>query len=237
MNYGYHQKMLAGRRYIVTGATGGAGHATALLLAQCGASVTVRGRNVEALERLRREMPGSHNATISGTYDGLFHAAGVEHIGPCSMISEEAISKVFTPSIMMAFEFARDIGKRQNPLIKDGGSVVIMSSVAAQSGTTGMTIYAASKGAVESLVRSAAIEWAPRRIRCNAIRAGAFESTMHLRISARSTPEGMEAYAAKHPLGFGKANDIANAAVFLLSDLSKWVTGSMMTVDGGFSCQ
>jgi NAD(P)-dependent dehydrogenase (short-subunit alcohol dehydrogenase family) len=129
------------------------------------------------------------------------------------------------------------VGNRKQSLVKDGGSVILMSSVSAVRGTAGMSIYSASKGAIESLAQSAAIELAPRRIRVNAIRAGAFESPMHERIVARLTPEQYDAYCAKHPLGIGRAIDVAQMAVYLMSDAGRWITGSSMCVDGGYSCK
>jgi NAD(P)-dependent dehydrogenase (short-subunit alcohol dehydrogenase family) len=126
---------------------------------------------------------------------------------------------------------------RKTPLVKDSGSIVFMSSVAATHGQTGMSLYCASKGAIESLTRAAAVELAPRRIRVNAIRAGAFASPMHTRITQGMTEAAIDAYAAKHLFGFGRPEDVAHAVVFLLSDMAKWVTGSIFTIDGGYSAK
>lgn len=239
--------ILKDRRYLVTGATGGAGRATAKLIADCGGIVTCMGRDPERTEKVKRELSGGgHDVGIcdfsfgelkvSQRYDGIFHAAGTELLLPAGASNDEAWDKLFRPSVGAASMLCQAIGKRDS-ILKDGGSFVVMSSVAAVCGSSGMTVYAASKGAVEALVRSAAIEWAPRRIRVNAIRAGGFQSPMHSRIAARATEGSMADYAARHPLGFGKAEDIANMAVYLLSDAGKWISGTAVTVDGAYSCR
>ncbi len=244
----YARNILEGRRYLVLGATGGAGRATALLLSQCGASVTCMGRDPERTERVKRELHGGgHDTVITdfgktpepvlvGKYDGIFHAAGQEMISLTAMLRPDAVAYMFDTSIGAALWLSSLVGKRDS-LLKDGGSFVMMSSVAAVCGTPGMTAYAASKGAIESMVRSAAVEWAPRRIRVNAIRAGAFSGPMHSRIVERGNERSLAEYEAKHPLGFGKADDIAQMVVFLMSDGSKWQTGSIIALDGGYSAK
>lgn len=233
----YSTTLLRGRRFIVTGAAGGAGRATARLISQLGGSVSCIGRDPERTEAIKRTLDGGgHDCAISGEYHGIFHAAGVEHVGACSTWNLEKASEIFAPSVDLACELLGKVGRRQS-LLRDGGAVVMMSSVAAVCGTAGMTLYAASKAAIEGLVRSAAIEFAPRRIRVNAIRAGGFESPMHARIVSRAPPETIHDYERRHPLGFGHADDIANMAVYLLSDMGKWVTGTCVVCDGGYSCK
>lgn len=234
---------LQGKVILVTGATGGAGRATANLIARCGGRVICMGRDPERVTKMANELPGGgHSAMWEGSenpksIDGIFHAAGVEHVASSGMATPESAKKVFVPSVDFAIELLRAVAMRSGSIMKDGGSIVLMSSVAAIRGTPGMTIYSASKGAIESLTLSAAMELAPRRIRVNAIRAGAFESPMHTRMMARTTQHGADDYAARHPLGFGRAEDIANVAVFLLSDAAKWVTGACWATDGGFSAK
>lgn len=233
---------LKGKTILVTGATGGAGSATAKLIAKCSGKVVCYGRDPERITKISRELHGGGHSAVwpevtLPLVDGIFHAAGVEHISPASMSTTESQDKVFDPSITLAIQLLRLSSSRNGSNMKEGGSIVLMSSVAATRGASGMTLYAASKGAIEGLTRSAAIELAPRRIRVNAIRAGAFESPMHSRIMARATQVSAEDYAARHPLGFGRAEDIANMAVYLLSDAAKWVTGSIFSCDGGYGAK
>lgn len=229
---------LDGQRFLITGATGGAGGATAHLLASKGASLTLmQGRDLEATEKARRALPGGpHNILVQGVYNGIFHAAGIEHVGPLGNVSRETWGRVAEPSVELAVDILRDVAARKDSILRDGGAIVMMSSVAAVCGTAGMGIYAATKGAVEALCRCAAVELAPRRIRVNCVRAGGFTGPMHTRILDRLTEKGLNDYAARHPIGFGTSQDIANTVAWLLSDAAKWVTGSMVTVDGGYSC-
>ena len=120
-------------------------------------------------------------------------------------------------------------------LMNDKGSIVLMSSVAAVTGTAGMASYSATKGAIEAISRSMAIELSIRNIRVNTITAGAVKTEMHERLQKRVGHEAFKEYEKKHPLGFGKTEDIADVATFLISDASKWITGSSVRVDGGYS--
>ena len=116
-------------------------------------------------------------------------------------------------------------------------SIVFMSSVASLIGQSGMSIYSASKGAIDAAMRSLACELAENKIRVNSIVAAAVETEMHQRLTKNMSTETLNTYKEKHLLGFGQAEDIANAATFLLSNASKWITGTTMVVDGGYSCR
>lgn len=238
--------LLQGRRFLITGATGGAGSRTAIEISRVGGICTLVARSAEKAEKVLRELHGSGHGLhikefnlperLEGQFDGIFHAQGSEHIAPLSG-QPFGFDKVFAASVVPARDLLQATSQRNNPLVKDGGSIVFMSSVAATHGQTGMSLYCASKAAVEGLVRAAAVELAPRRIRVNAIRAGAFQSPMHQRIIQRSTPEAVDKYAERHLLGFGRTDDIAHAALFLLGDTSKWITGTCMEVDGGYGAR
>lgn len=234
--------LLKGKRVLVIGASGGAGRAVAKLVAECGGHCDLVGRDPEKIERVKNELSGTGHRTNHETVDaepwsGIFHGAAVEMLAPLSMSAPETVEKVFGPSFNKAVEILRMVASRKGSCLRDGGSVVFMSSVAVSRGTPGMSLYASSKGAIEALVTSAAVELAPRRIRVNAIRAGAFSSPMHERLVGRLNEVQLDAYVAKHPLGIGKSDDIANMAVYLMSDMARWVTGSILTVDGGYSAK
>jgi NAD(P)-dependent dehydrogenase (short-subunit alcohol dehydrogenase family) len=97
-----------------------------------------------------------------------------------------------------------------------------------------MALYASARGAVESLVKSSAHELASQNKRINSIRAGAVKTEMHARLTANLSQEQIEAYENEHLLGFGETKDIAEVVLFLLSERSKWITGTSIDVDGGF---
>lgn len=239
--------LLKGRRFLVTGATGGAGSRTAMEISRVGGMCSLVAPDPTKGEQVLRELHGSGHTMLnhfvdgelqleaSGPFDGIFHAAGIEHVGALkdAWHSEAA---VFHPSLRMALTLMKGVGGKPS-LLKDGGSIVLMSSVAAVRGQTGMSLYCASKAAIEGLTRAAAVELASRRIRVNCIRAGGFDSPMHRRILQRATPQQIDTYADKHLFGFGKSEDIAHAALYLLSDAARWVTGTSMVVDGGFSAR
>lgn len=230
--------LLQGRRYLITGATGGAGSRTAIEISRCGGICTLVARDLAKAEKVLRELHGQgHGVRVmdTGGFDGIFHAAGMEFVAPLSQSFDT--EAVFDPSVNKAFHLMSEVGARHRPLVKDGGSIVFMSSVAAVRGQAGMSLYCASKAAIEGLARAAAVELAPRRIRVNCIRAGGFASPMHTRITSHSTPDAIDEYARRHLLGFGRTEDIANAAIFLLSDASRWCTGGMFPIDGGYSAK
>ncbi len=240
------QHFLKGRRFLITGATGGAGSRTAIEISRVGGICTLVARDGNKAERVLRDLHGAGHSTLFTTdsavdvtsnapYDGWFDAAGMEAVKPLSGSSDTG--EVFHANVNNIFNLMASVGSRAKPLIKDGGSIVLMSSVAAVRGQTGMSMYCASKAAVEGLVRASAVELAPRRIRVNCIRAGAFASPMHTRICQRATVEAIDEYAKKHLFGFGRTEDIAQAALFLLGDTSRWITGTSLVCDGGYACK
>jgi len=166
-----------------------------------------------------------------GEFDAVIHLAGKEILAPLGLASPERFDMSFRSVTMLMQILARaSIGK-----VREDGSIIAMSSVAAVCGVPGMSLYSAAKGATEAMVRSAAIELAPKKIRVNAIRAGGFSGAMNDRIAAKIGAAGAEKYAAKHPLGMGEPQHIVQAIRFLLEN--DWSTGSILTVDGAYSAQ
>ena len=243
---------LSGRRLLVTGASSGIGRAAALLLSQCGAHLTINGRNEERLELTRQMLDGDghalavatlsdadgvadwlkHLALTQGPFDGIFHASGVVMIKPMRLTKQSHLDEVFGSSLMASFGIAR--ASAQKGVLNDGAYIVYMSSVAGSRGQPGMAAYSAAKSAIDGLVRSFACELAPRKICVNAIAAGAVESEMLADVKGQMGDSGVSNYESRHLLGFGSPFDIAHAAVFLLSPAAAWITGTTMAVDGGY---
>ncbi|WP_298923594.1 SDR family NAD(P)-dependent oxidoreductase [uncultured Ramlibacter sp.] len=246
----------AGQIFLVTGASSGIGRATAAALAGHGARVVVSGRNEERLQQTLASLAGDgHQAIVAELKDadsvadwikklvqaqgaplaGVFHAAGQEAIRPIAMTKDQHIDALLGPSLKAAFGIARAAASRS--VLVDGGSLVMMSSVAALRGQVGMSAYCASKAALDGLVRSLACELAPRKVRVNSVAAAAVKTAMHERLAGGMPGDAMAAYERRHPLGFGEVEDIAAAVLFLLSPQARWITGTAMVVDGGYCAQ
>jgi len=242
---------LGGRRILVTGASSGIGRAVAALIADCGARVALAGRNAERLETVRAMLRGDghsvHLGALDGAneahdlvmsvvsdgraLDGVFYSAGVTKVLPVKLIKDQQLDEVLGVNLRGAFGIARAAAKKG--VLNDGGALIFMSSVAAVCGRPALAAYCAAKAGLNGFVRAASVEFAPRRIRVNAIDAGAVRTAMHERFMGSVNAEAQEDYAQFHPLGFGEVEDVANLAAFLLGSGGRWITGANLAVDGG----
>lgn len=226
------------KRYLVTGATSGLGKAVAYSLLADGHLITTIGRrdanfsepsDVARAVRASITIPG---ATHQGEpFDGIVHCAGAEVIHALRVATATSYNIGMTAAHSA---FGVLMAAAQRGTVVDGGSIVLMSSVAAHRGTPGMAAYSAGKAAIEAMARCAALELAPRRIRVNCVAAGAFRSPMHDRLTSRMPAAAQDAYAELHPLSIGPVEAVRDAVLHLLGDASAWTTGSTVVVDGGF---
>jgi len=243
----------AGQTFVVTGASSGIGRAVAQALASHGARVIANGRDAQRLAQTLESLEGSGHAaseashasadgaaawlkelaTANGALHGVFHAAGQEMLRPAQMVKDQHLDALLGPTLRAAFGIGRAAASRN--VLVDGGSLVMMSSVAGLRGQAGMTAYSASKAAIDGMVRSLACEFASRRVRVNSIAAAAVRTAMHDRLQGGMTADSLEAYERRHPLGIGEPDDVAAAALFLLSPASRWITGTTLVVDGGYT--
>lgn len=249
----FNPMSLEGKRILVTGASSGIGRETAIILSKLGAEVVLLARNRERLEETCRELEGSGHsiyeydleqldgipellktiAAEQGRLSGVFHAAGIEATIPLNIIKEKKIEPVFKTSAFAALMIAKGLSHKD--VKQETSSLVVMSSAAGLTGNNGISLYSASKAAVDGAVRALAVELAPKNIRVNSIAAGLVKTKMYEDLVNRAPSEAIKRKMERYPLGFGLPEDVAMAAAFLLSDASKWITGTTMVVDGGFT--
>lgn len=248
----FRDDCLEGRRVFITGASSGIGRAVAVALSRRGARLVLNGRDEGRLEETRALLAGEGHALApgaladadataalvkdaarDGAFDGIFHAAGAFQVLPAKITKQAHLDTMFDGSVFGAYGIARAASAKA--VLANGGSIVFMSSIAAEHGSAGLTAYAGAKAAVLGLTRALAQELAPRLIRVNAIVASTIETEMHERTMENAQMDYVAMNLARHPLGFGKPQAIDDAATFLLSDASTWMTGASVAVDGGYS--
>lgn len=242
----YNPYSLEGKTILITGASSGIGRRTAVECAKMGATLVITGRNQERLNDTLANLEGEGHLMFAGDLtedaamealmeqmpplNGVFFCAGVTDTTPAKFIDEDKIERVFSINIKSPMLLTKWLVKKKK--IQAGASLVYMSSYGAEVVTPGLGIYAASKGAVNSFMRTIATELSPRKVRANSIMAMMVKTELIDTLGSLSK-EDIEKDEAKYPLGYGKPEDVAFAVIYLLSDASKWVTGSIIKMDGG----
>lgn len=238
---------LAGKRALLTAAAQGIGRATAEAMAREGAHVIATDLRKEALADLNvaecRELDVTDKDAVArlvqevGAVDVLFNCAGFVHHGTILDCDEEDWAFSMELNVAGAYRMIRAF--LPGMIEAGGGCIVNMSSVASSIiGVPNRFVYGASKGAVIGLTRAVAADFAGKNIRCNAICPGTVETpSLGDRMRARGDYEtARDAFIARQPMGrLGTAEEIAELAVYLASDAASYMTGSIITIDGGWS--
>ena len=235
---------LQGKLAVITGGTTGIGFGSAKLFVKEGAYVFITGRRQkeldEAVQAIGSNVTGVQGdiakpADLDSLYervkkmgriDVLFANAGVGEFVPLESVTEEHFDQTFNINVRGTLFTVQ----KALPLLNDGSSIILTGSVAGAKGTPAFGVYAASKAAVRSFVRTWTSELKDRRIRSNVVSPGPVNTP----IVARQRPEVMARIVSTIPMGrMGEADEIAKAALFLASDDSSFVTGIELFVDGG----
>ena len=237
---------LEGKTILVTGASSGIGRGIAIACSKMGASVIVNGRNEERLNETLLQISGENNqklvADLSNAgqistmvaslpkLDGIVHCAGIGQRILCKQLQEKDIDDVTTANFKAPVLLQTEILKQKK--INKEASIVFISSIASESPSVGNAIYSASKGAIISYANCLAVELAPRKIRVNCISPAMVWTDLILKGGV--TEDELRQDEQKYPLKrYGKPEDIANLAIYMLSDASTWMTGSNVKITGG----
>ncbi|SUC37289.1 3-oxoacyl-[acyl-carrier-protein] reductase FabG [Providencia rustigianii] len=245
--------LLKNKKILITGASSGIGRVVAQFFSTQGAQLVITGRNESRLTETFQKLHGLNHLQLTaditdlssittlvkssvdflGPLDGIVHCAGIQKTLPLQILKEEQFDEIFTTNIKSAQFLTKELRKKGN--YNKGCSLIYISSVAGVCGEPAITTYSASKAALMGLTKSAAIELARNNIRVNCIAPGHVSTEMAVDFSKKLTKEQLDIIEKKHPLGLGKPEDIAHAAAYLVSNLSSWVTGTTLFVDGGYS--
>ncbi len=242
--------------FLVTGATSGIGRSVVLSLLNSGATVIATGRSAQKLSLLNAESGSSTRLILEqkdlsssdgldkwvlsiskkfGKIRGLVLSAGIHNIKPISeRLSVEKSKELFEINYFSNIQMAKGFCDRRANIGK-GSSIVFISSIASIRGNSGIIGYASSKGAINSAMKSLAIEVSRLGIRVNAVLPGFINTEMTQSQSDVYTKEYIKTLDDQYPLGIGKPEDVVDPILFLLSDKSKWITGIELVVDGGAS--
>jgi NAD(P)-dependent dehydrogenase (short-subunit alcohol dehydrogenase family) len=244
----YNPFSLQGKTILVTGASSGIGQATAVACTRMGADVIITGRDAERLQATNEMMGGGKGLLIADLtvrddvervvaslphLDGAVLCAGNSTTLPLQFGTREKFDEMFDVNFFAPVELLRMMYKKK--VLQKGASVVLITSIGGtHSFMPGNGVYGASKAALNSVMKYAAREYASRKVRVNSICPGMVDTPLIHR--GTITEEQLAEDAKRYPLGrYGHPDDIANGAIYLLSDASAWLTGHDLVIDGGFS--
>jgi NAD(P)-dependent dehydrogenase (short-subunit alcohol dehydrogenase family) len=241
---------LSDKNILVTGASSGIGKAIAIQTSMMGASVNMTARDLDRLNdtfshldsSISQPNPIACDLSVKeelddlckqiNQLDGLVLNAGFVKLAPVAYLKDDLIDSMFEVNIQSSIRLIQRLIRAKK--IKKGASIVFISSIATQKATIGNAVYNATKGAVNSFVKSLALELASKNIRVNAILPGLVKTS--ILDNENASEEELKKHLMNYPLGrFGMPEDISNLAIYLLANESSWMTGSLINIDGGFS--
>jgi len=240
-----------GKQILITGSSTGIGKETAILLSKLGATVILLDIDVDGLKEALSCLDGSDHhyfqydlsdldgiekqikeiVSSCGALDGFVNCVGIRCRRPLSMITPKILNEVMCLNFGAFIELVRCITKKNH--FNEGLSIVGISSISSQKGGISVAAYAASKAAMDSAVRCLATELAPKKIRLNTVVPAQINTPAYANL-INMTGGAEDITLSRQYLGLGESIDVANAIAFLLSNSSRFITGSAIPVDGGF---
>lgn len=241
-------------KVLITGASSGLGKDAAIRLNSLGVFTVLCGRNEVKLNEVKQELSIpeksevlvidfenfssikpwlKESAQLSGLFTGFVHCAGVDITKPYKLLKDADFDLLYKLNITTPFTIAKELINK-SVFSKKGGSLIWMGSVMGTLGQKGKIAYTANKSAINGLVKSLALELAPRKIRVNSIAPGIVKTPLTEDLFSKLSPESVVEIKKMHPLGVGSPEDVSNLIAFLISDQSKWITGTTHYIDGGY---
>lgn len=235
---------LQGKRILVTGASSGLGRQIAISCAARGATLMLTGRDATRLGQTFDALAGSgHQSLVAEqtraeerealvragpALDGVVHCAGRQMLSPVRLLSEKLMTQMYEVNFLAPVMLTQQLLQQRK--LQARASVVFMLSTSAHIGTPAVGPYSAMKSALLGFIRCMAMEQGRHGMRVNGISPSVVPTPMW---GEHDQTEPLQAQRARHPLGLGTPEDVANAAIYLLSDASRWVTGTSLVMDGG----
>lgn len=240
---------LQNKTILVTGASSGIGAQTAITISKVGGKVILSARNEERLQTVFQQLEGNGHQIIPADLtrddelqhlvssvpqlDGLVLSAGMVRPFPIKFIGNKQIDEIFGTNYKGPILLTSKLFKAKK--INPESSIVFMSSISSHYPHKGGALYSGSKAAMNSFSKTIALEYASKKIRSNVISAAMVKTPLFDEAEKAVTKELMDKHGEHYPLGFGEPEDVANAMIFLLSNASKWITGTEVVMDGGLT--
>lgn len=240
---------LTGKLILVTGASSGIGKSIAIECSKSGAQLIITGRNKERLEQTFAELNGQNHQPIIADLsadeginelvaqipklDGIVHVAGIVKPKPFSFLNRQELDEIMNINFYGPTLLSNILIRKK--LINKNASIVFISSISGVACSfVGGASYSASKGAINGIIKGMALDLATKQIRVNSIIPGMIDTGIF--DGSAITEQDLIEDRKRYPLGrYGKPEDVAYAAIYLLSDASSWVTGSNLLIDGGYT--
>lgn len=248
MNVSCNPFSLEGKTILITGASSGIGRATAIECSKMGATLILNGRNEERLAQTAESCSGKGHIFINADLtqkeelkrlieecpklDGVILCSGIFNITPCVFSTPEKFDLVYQTNLFAPIELTRLLIKKKK--INKYGSIVYTSSIASLTEVAGNSIYGSAKAALSHWTKYLALEMKPKAIRVNSVSPGMIATDNAIDPNGSISPEQHQLEAQKYIYSrYGEPEEVAYLMVYLMSDASKWVTGTNVVIDGG----